>query len=248
MVIKAIILAAGMGTRLKPLTETQPKCLTEVNGKEIMKNAIEILANIGVKETIVVIGYLGDKVKESIKTYYGDMLVSYVKNDIYDRTNTSYSLKIALESAKLFDKLLILEGDVFFEADLVYSLMNQSHSNVTLVQKYNSNLDGSFVELDQNNNVIDWVHKKNRTEDYIVETKYKTVNIHYFSKEFVNDYLVPTIVSFTDKDSGKSPMEDIMRDIVTKNKDLVYALDTGIFKWFEIDDQNDLQIAEQIFR
>ena len=84
--MKAIILVAGMGTRLKPLTNEIPKCLTEVNGKPILINMIENLEKRGIEETILLIGYLGEKIKEKIDNIFGNMKITYVENKIYDKT------------------------------------------------------------------------------------------------------------------------------------------------------------------
>ena len=117
--MKAIILVAGRGTRLKPLTDTIPKCLTEVNGKPILFNALEHLEKNKIEETILVVGYLRDKIEERIGNFFGNMKITYVKNDIYDKTNTSYSLWLALKDLLIDDSLLVLEGDVFFEEELL---------------------------------------------------------------------------------------------------------------------------------
>lgn len=170
--MKAVILVAGMGTRLKPLTNNVPKCLTEVNGKSILVNMLENLAKNNIEESILVIGYLGNKIKERIGDMFGSMKIKYVENDIYDKTNTSYSLYLALKNMDISDSILILEGDVFFEEKLLTEFLSQNFENSAIVQKYNPSLDGSFVAI-SNNLITDWVHKKVRPQNFVVEDKFK---------------------------------------------------------------------------
>lgn len=244
---KAIILVAGMGTRLKPRTLTTHKCLTKVNGTPIIFNALSNLSDIGVSETVLVIGYLGGEIKNEIGSRFGNMAISYVENEIYSDTNTSYSLKLGLEEICDYDELYVLEGDVFFEIDLLKRLVHDKHADSTLLEPYNSSLDGTFVSLGDDGYVVDWTHKSMREADYILDDKFKTINIHKFSKGFVDSILEKEVSSYVDKTNGKAPMENIMRSIVREYDNSIYGLLSDGFKWFEIDDENDLQIAEKMF-
>ena len=188
-----------------------------------------------------------DQIKERIGNLFGNMKINYIDNDIYDKTNSSFSLWLGVKNLNYKDALLILEGDVFFERDLLIKFIEEGFSNSTIVQKYNPHLDGSFVEL-SSDMVIDWVHKSVRPEKYIIEDKFKTVNIHKFDINFVEDLLKPTLKEHADKKRGESPMEYVMQEIITKKEGQVHAFEVGTLKWFEIDDVKDLKIAEGIFQ
>ncbi len=241
--MRAIILAAGLGTRLKPFTDKQPKCLTEVNGKPILVNMLENLEKAGIKNTDIVIGYLGDTIKNKIGKRFSSININYIENPIYDKTNSSYSLWLAVKN--LNEDILFLEGDVFFEEAILKELMSNPNDS-TIVEKYNPELDGSFVEI-KNNLVSDWIHKSRRKEDFTKEDKFKTVNIHKFSKNFLNTYLLPILAKHTEEKKGVEPIEYIMEDIV-KNHAKIEAIEVGNKKWVEIDDANDLKIAETTFK
>ena len=241
---KAVILVAGMGTRLSPLTNTQPKCLTEVNGKTILLNALEKLEQSGIKETILAIGYLGEKVKEAIGERFGNMKINYVENNIYDKTNNSYSLWLAIKD--LNEGLLILEGDVFFEGKLIESLMAEKQEDVTTVEPYNSQLDGTFVSVGDDALVNSWTHKKDRPEGFTLWDKYKTINVHKFSKSFLENQILPTLKAHVEETGGIEPIEFIFKEIISKGGK-INAYNANMIKWFEIDDLNDLKIAENIF-
>lgn len=241
--MRAVILAAGLGTRLKPLTDKAPKCLTEVNGKPILVNMLENLEKAGIKNTDIVVGYLADAIKDKIGNKFGEMNINYVENQIYDKTNSSYSLWLAVKN--LNEDILILEGDVFFEEAILSDLMRNKNDS-TVVEKYNPELDGSFVEL-KVNRVSDWIHKSRRKENFTKEDKFKTVNIHKFSKSFLNTYLLPTLSNHTEEKGGTEPIEYIMEDMV-KNNAQIEAVQVEEKKWVEIDDTNDLKLAETTFK
>jgi histidinol-phosphate/aromatic aminotransferase/cobyric acid decarboxylase-like protein/choline kinase len=245
--MKSIILVAGMGTRLKPLTNEVPKCLTEVNGKPILINMLENLEKVGVEETILVIGHLGEKIMNQIGNSFGKMKISYVRNDIYDKTSTSYSLWLALKNLAIENYLLVLEGDVFFEQKLLKDFLNYGALNSTIVQKYNPDLDGSFVDIRQGK-VIDWIHKSRREQGFKIEDKFKTVNIHRFNKDFLENFLKPNLQKSINQTNGTDPIEYVMQDIVKEKKAEIYSFEANDLKWFEIDDLNELKIAEDIFK
>ena len=245
---EAIILVAGMGTRLKPLTLENHKCLTRVNGKEIVYNALDILCEYGFKRTTLVVGYLANAVKKAIGNTYKGMEIAYVENRIYDETNTSYSLLLGLDKVSGCDEVYILEGDVFFSKGLFSKLVFNTHENATLLEPYNQNLDGTFVEIEADGFVADWTHKSMRPNDYVLEDKYKTINIHKFQKEFIDNILLPCVKKSCDNNAGREPLENIMREIVRNNNKAIYGVLSENEKWFEIDDLNDLKIAESIFK
>ncbi|HUS49419.1 MAG TPA: hypothetical protein VMZ91_04605, partial [Candidatus Paceibacterota bacterium] len=195
----------------------------------------------------IVVGYLAEQIKQKIGDKFGNMKIKYVENNLYDKTNTSYSLWLALKDLEIEDKLLILEGDVFFEKDLITQFISNESSNSTVVQNYNPNFNGSFVELKENK-VIDWIHKTKRYLGFILEDKFKTVNIHKFNKIFIENYLKPVIKKHVEESQGIEPIEYVMQDIVKNKKGEIHAFEVGNLKWFEIDDLNDLKIAEQIFK
>ena len=242
---KAIILVAGPGTRLRPVTDNTPKCLIKLNDRPILVNALEILEKVGIEEVILVIGYLGEMIKEAIGQNVGKMKINYVENKIFDKTNNSYSLWLSVKD--LDEPLLILEGDVFFEDNLLEEFMQDPREDLTIVEKYNPDLDGTFVDIDSNNLVLSWTHKKNRPKNFKIENKYKTVNIHKVSSKFLIRWLKPTLKKLVDETGGKEPIETMFKDIIEKGGK-INTFHTKGMKWFEIDDIKDLKKAKEIFK
>jgi choline kinase len=241
---KAIILVAGMGTRLKPLTDNIPKCLIEINKKPILVNALEKLALGGTKEVILVVGYLQEKIKAAIGDRFSGMKISYVLNDRYNQTNTSYSLWLAVKD--LMEDILILEGDIFFENRLLEDFLGDKRQNLTAVEKYNPNLDGTFVEIGADQKVFKWIHKKDRPINFQLEDKYKTVNIHKFNSDFVCNILKPELKRQANY-GGKEPIETVFKNILQQGAE-IFAFDVGNRKWFEVDEAEEIKIAEEIFK
>lgn len=244
--MQAIILVAGKGTRLRPLTETVPKCFTEVHHTPILLNALTHLHACQVSKVTLVIGYLGEYIQERVGDRFHDMAIDYVTNPIYNTTNTSYSLWCALQKIDLSETLLVLEGDVFFEKALLHQFLQSSNPTCTIVQAYNPTLDGSFVQLKEGV-VVDWIHKSHRDDHFTLEDKHKTVNIHKFSPLFLQETLLPALEEEVEQQQGATPMEYVMRTIVQRSPS-VHAFEVGSLRWFEIDEVEELKIAEEIFQ
>lgn len=244
----AIILAAGLGSRLMPLTKTDHKCMTKVCGTPIIYNALKNLENQKFDEAIIVVGYLREQLKNQITEFDLNMMITFAENNIYDQTNTIYSLKKGLEKVAEYDELYVIEGDVFFEKAVLDRLIYSDYENATILEPYNEKLDGTFVEVGIDGFVYDWRHKSDQEKGYLLQDKYKTVNLHKFSKRFVENQLIGIIDEVLSDDGMKKPIEKVMKKIVEQKKDIIKGEILNGEKWYEIDDVNDLKIAEKIFK
>ncbi len=245
---QAIILVAGMGTRLRPLTNNTHKCLTEVNGITILENTLNILDELGFTNAVLVVGYLKEKIQSAIGKKYKRINIDYVYNEKYDQTNTSYSLKLGIESVDTKKEVYIFEGDVFFEKKILEKCINIKEKNIAVVEPYNEKLSGTFVGLSADNNyIVEWKHKSMQADDFNIKTKYKTVNIHKWSCEFVHNYMLPQLDINIKEKGGMDPLEYIMDQIVEKNHQLIAPLILKGDRWYEIDDVVDLNYAEKMF-
>jgi len=110
--MQAIILAAGMGRRLKELTKNNTKCMIEVNGVKLIDRLLLQLSHLRLNRVVIVVGYKGKELMEYIGNRYDDKLkIEYVNNDVYDKTNNIYSLALAKKQLQEDDTLLI-ESDL----------------------------------------------------------------------------------------------------------------------------------------
>ena len=177
--IQAIILAAGNGNRLRPLTNNVPKVMIEVCGESIIKRALNNLAELNkIYEVIIVVGYKAEKIKEHIGMYYKGMKITYVLNKDYASTNNIYSLWLAKDQIKT--DIILLEGDIIFEKEMLNPLIDSNLSNLVLVSKYAGNITGTVITMNENTKKINsFIGSKNQEQkkDYFKD-KYKTINIH----------------------------------------------------------------------
>jgi histidinol-phosphate/aromatic aminotransferase/cobyric acid decarboxylase-like protein/choline kinase len=244
--MQAVILAAGMGKRLKELTKGNTKCMLNVNGKTLIERALESLIEVGINSVVIVVGYKADSLIEFIGEEYKGVKVNYVVNDIYDKTNNIYSLYLAKDYLKSDDTLL-LESDLIFDKSVLEDLINNPFPNLVSVAKYESWMDGTVVELNQNFEIKSFISKADFDFNDI-DSYYKTVNIYKFSKEFSEIHYLPFLEAYC-KSAGLNEYYEQVLSVITflDRKHLrALILDKGV-KWYEIDDKQDLHNAETIF-
>jgi len=243
--MQALILAAGMGKRLKELTQDNTKCMVKVNGVRLIDRLLEQLAGLGLKRTVLVTGYEGGKLRKHVGRKWKGMRIDYVDNPIYDKTNNIYSLALAADELVKDDTLLI-ESDLIFEDSIFKKVLRDPHRNVAVVDRYQSWMDGTCVTLDENNLITRFVPKK----DFVyaeIPSYYKTVNVYKFSKEFSKEDYVPFLKAYSKALGDNEYYEQVLRVISLLDKPLMHAMPLSGEKWYEIDDIQDLDIAETMF-
>lgn len=244
--MQAIILAAGMGKRLGELTEDNTKCMVAVNGVRLIDRMLRQLSTLDLKRVVIVVGYKGANLIDYIGNRYDDKLsIEYIQNPIYDKTNNIYSLAMAKQLMQEDDTLL-LESDLIFDESMLGLLVNNPYPNLALVAKYETWMDGTMVCIDEGNNIVNFVPKAAfRYED--VDKYYKTVNIYKFSKEFSKTKYVPFLDAYSKAVGNNEYYENVLRIISFLNSKDLKALPISDEKWYEIDDKQDLDIAEALF-
>lgn len=244
--MQAVILAAGMGRRLKELTSNATKCMVEVNGETMIEKSLRNLDNLGIlKKIIFVVGYEGDKLIEYINTLGIKTPIEYIENDIYYKTNNIYSLYLAKDRL-LEDDTLLLESDLVYEESVLRKIVDNPYPSLVLVSKFESWMDGTCITLDENDNITSFFGKK---EFDFADTKeyYKTVNIYKFSKEFSTVHYVPFLEAYCKALGHNEYYEQVLKVITFLDNPEIKACRLGGEKWYEIDDVQDLDIAETLF-
>ena len=244
--MQAIILAAGMGRRLGDLTKENTKCMVPVNGVRLIDRLLGQLSGLSLRRVIIVVGYKGQELKDYIGHRYDDQLkIEYAENPIYDKTNNIYSLSLVKQQLQEDDTLLI-ESDLIFSDSLFQMIIADPYPNLALVAKYESWMDGTMVRLDADNNIVNFVPKKAfKYED--IDSYYKTVNIYKFSRDFSQQKYVPFLEAYCHALGNNEYYEQVLRVITLLDNAELKALPIGKEKWYEIDDIQDLDIAETIF-
>ncbi len=244
--MQAIILAAGMGRRLGEYTKDNTKCMLPVNGVRLIDRLLTKLCKLELNRVVIVVGYQGQNLIDYIGNRYDSQLkIEYIENPIYDKTNNIYSLALAKDKLQEDDTLLI-ESDLIFDDGMFTLLTENPYPNLALVAKYETWMDGTMVRLDADNNIVNFVPKAafdyNETDSY-----YKTVNIYKFSREFSKTKYVPFLEAYSKAVGNNEYYENVLRIISFLNSHDLKALPITHEKWYEIDDKQDLDIAEALF-
>ena len=242
---KAIILAAGIGSRLVPFTEHTPKCLVTVNDIPILCNTLTHLADTGVEETVIVVGYLKEKIYEQIGKSFNGMKISYIESDRYETTNNIYSLWLAREH--LSEDVLLLDSDVFFERSLLENMFTNGHRNIAAVARHQSWMSGTVVSLDKEGNIQALLETRYQGPQFDYSGVFKTLNVYLLRRDFLNDQFVPRLESFISAGDVNQFYEVIFHAMAYSDQHSMTALMCDNIKWFEIDDENDRLTAEYMF-
>ena len=249
--MQAIILAAGMGKRLRSYTKDATKCMVKVNGKTLIEYMIEALVSNNIERLVVVVGYKGQLLKDFIASKFNTenlhgMRIEYIENPVYDTTNNIYSLYLAGSEMAKADTLL-LESDLIFKPELLTRLLSSPDENLAVVSPFESWMDGTCTLLDGNNcitGILDKVHFNwSDTERY-----YKTVNIYKFSKEFSQQYYLPFLDAYQKAFGKNEYYEQVLKVISFLSSSTLKGLVVSGDDWYEIDDPADLAIAEDRFK
>ncbi|WP_333649892.1 aminotransferase class I/II-fold pyridoxal phosphate-dependent enzyme [Lacrimispora sp.] len=243
--MQAIILAAGMGRRLKKRTENQPKCMVHVNGIPMIERMLKQLDQYQLNRIILVTGHKGKELQAFVSSLSIHTPIVYIDNPVYKTTNNIYSLYLAKECL-LMDDTILLESDLIFEQEVITQIISHPYPNLALVAHFESWMDGTVVLLDEQDNIMKFLTRKDfRFED--IHSYYKTVNIYKFSRDFSATHYVPFLEAYSKALGNNEYYEQVLKVIsLLDDHDLkATRLENGF--WYEIDDEQDLDIAESIF-
>lgn len=234
----ALLLAAGTGSRLFPLTKSSPKCLTLVNDKSILARLVTNLKNQGFKRLVIVTGYEQKCIVNYLGNKSGDISIEYIHSPLYKTTNNIYSLWMARNSIK--EPFVLFESDLVLSSTLLDDMVYPDRMAVAQMQPW---LDGTTVSLDKSNKVTRF--QKGTTKSYS-DIRYKTVNIYSFSL-LSWQAIVNRLNQYIEAGSVNCYYETVFSEMVD-NKSL--SFDSVSFDhepWYEIDNVKDLAKAELLF-
>jgi len=244
--MQAIILAAGMGKRLGVLTKNNTKCMVKVCGITLIERLLNQIIQHKFNQIVIVIGYYGDKLKNLIGNNYKGIPVKYIENSIYQTTNNIYSLYLA-KNYLVNDDTILFESDLICDDTILDNLLDNPYPNLSVVAKFENWMDGTVVTLDDENNILSFIPKKNF--DYEQSDQYfKTVNIYKFSQKFSQTRYVPFLDAYSKSMGNNEYYEDVLRVIAFLETSSLKAMKVKVGeKWYEIDDVQDINIAETLF-
>ena len=234
----ALLLAAGTGSRLQPLTKSAPKCLTEVNEISILERLVVNLKKQGFKRLIVVIGHLGSQIQEFLNSHAADLKIDYVLNPVYATTNNLYSLWLARQ--EITEPFILVESDLVFNDELLEGMLYPDRMAISIMLPW---MNGTTVELDSTNRVTAF-----REGSYTsnTESQYKTVNIYSLSVASWKK-VEKRLSHYVTADKLGDYYEVVFAEMIAEGT-LSF---NGIFfdndLWYEIDTGEDLIEAENLF-
>lgn len=244
--MQAVILAAGLGSRLKKLTENNTKSMVEVNGISLMERMLRILDKKFLSNIIVVTGYKSEFFINYIKSLNINTKLTFINNEIYDKTNNIYSMFLA-KNEMINEDSILLESDLIFDDKMITEILEDNRKNLALVAKYERWMDGTCLKINENEEILDFIPGKDfNFED--ADNYFKTINIYKFSKEFSKNIYFPFLEAYMSANGKNDYYEAVLKTIIDLGKNYIYAkVISDDIKWYEIDDEQDLNIASSIF-
>ena len=239
---QAVLLAAGKGSRLAPLTDDRPKCLVEVAGVSIADNLCHCLDQVGVRELIVVTGYCADVLRRHLGDRRGNLSIRYIDNPDYATTNNIYSLWLAADAIE--GGFQLLESDIFCQPELLASLLTP---DLMAVSRYTESMSGTGVRLGPDGAVTEVVLKADRAVPDQLSSLYKTVNFYSFSGATWSNAYRPQLARWIAEGQTNVFYEAALAELINRGELAFSALDISGQKWAEIDDHDDLAAAEALF-
>ena len=243
--MNAVILAAGRGERLRPITDTAPKCLTLVNGKSILEYELDTLDAAGIQECTIVVGYRGNQIKEQFGPRFKRLRLAYAENPDYGITNNLYSLWLARKHLK--SQTILIEGDLVFSNELMNNLVNAPAADVAVVDEFRTELNGTVVRGD-GPEIQEFILKSEQGPDFDYSRTAKTVNLYKFSKSTMCDYFLPGLDRYVAAHKTNVFYEAVLAEMVADKSLRMDMLFPDGCPWMEIDTLEDLQITEALFR
>jgi len=238
--MKAVILAAGVGSRIRPLTNNTPKPLLKIGEKTILQRMIDSLLKVGIDHMAIVTGYLEDQIKNFVKKTYPNLQITYIRNEIFDKTNTAYSLNLT-KSFVGDDDFIKFDADVVFEDAVLEKLVKDASQTCLCIDK-NIHLEKEEVKvsLDKKGKVLE-VGKKIDLK----KAKGESIGIEKIGKAASKILFEELEKVLADPKNQNEYYDDSYTTLVKKGVPF-YAVDISNLKWVEIDTLEDYKLAGKL--
>lgn len=152
--MKAVILAAGIASRLRPLTDTTPKCLLKIGDRCLLERAFDALIQNGFDEFIVVTGYRQQQIVDFLQTRYPERKVTFIYNDRYESTNNIYSLWLTRPYVD-GEEVLLLDSDIVFDPQIVAKLLGSDKADALALNRHELGAEEIKVIVDEEQKVVE---------------------------------------------------------------------------------------------
>ncbi|MBK3517025.1 phosphocholine cytidylyltransferase family protein [Carboxylicivirga marina] len=234
----ALLLAAGTGSRLYPLTQKAPKCLTLVNNKSILDRLISNFKSQGFKRLVIITGHLKECIMDYLGDKSGDISIEYIHSPLYKTTNNIYSLWMA--RTIINEPFVLFESDLVLNSGLLDEMVYPDRMAIALMQPW---LNGTTVTIDKDNRVTQF--QKGSSDSYS-DIRYKTVNIYSFSLQSWQA-IIKQLNRYILADRVNCYYETVFSEMVDNNSLSFNSVSFDHKPWYEIDTIKDLAKAELLF-
>lgn len=237
--MQAVILAAGVAFRLRPLTNSTPKCLLKLAGKTILERTISNLLFNGINDFVIVTGYLQEQIKYFISSQFPTLNVKYIFNDKYEVTNNIYSLWLT-KSEVGGKEFILLDSDIIYDKKIV-SLLNDSPYQNVLALRSDDHLSEEEIKISLNSDgSIKEIGKDVSFEDAIGES----IGIEKFGDKF-SKKLFQLLDTMILKENQTNIFYEAAFQRLIDSGEKLFTEDVGNLKCIELDTPEDLQKAER---
>ena len=241
MTFKAVYLLAGVGSRLRPLTDKLPKSLIEVNGKAFLARSIESMVSNGIEDFVIVTGYKADLIQSFFKENYPNLNITFINNDVYASTNNSYSLHLAQKAFSGEEGMYLLDGDILFDSKIVSKLKETPDDvNLLATRKSNDLGDEEMKVILKNENDVLSIEKKLD----IARSYGESIGIAKFSPSFVQELFKTLHRRMDILGIVNEFYEASFQELIDKGE-RVSIMNTGDLKCMEVDTLEDLEEAKR---
>jgi len=152
--MKAVILAAGIASRLRPLTDTQPKCLLQIGTRSLLQRTFDALIQNNIHEFIVVTGYRQEQIVDFLENNYSDQHITFIYNKCYRNTNNIFSLWLTRPYTEK-ENILLLDSDILFDSQIIARLLQDDRPNVLALNNHHLGEEEIKVITDQDKCVLE---------------------------------------------------------------------------------------------
>jgi len=238
--MKAVILAAGVASRLRPLTNHTPKCLLKVSSKNILELTIENLLDNKISEIIIVTGYLENKIRDFIDLRFPELNITIIYNEFYNSTNNIYSLWLA-KNALNGEDMLLMDSDIVFNSQIIKKLCSSGKKNCLALKRHDLSDEEIKVKIDKKGRVLE-IGK----EVKISEAAGESVGIELFGRE-----VIPALFNIIDRKVNVEKnvnqfYEAAFQELITSSHE-IYIVDISEYFSMEIDTAEDLRLAGELY-
>jgi len=239
--MKAVILAAGVASRLRPLTNHTPKCLLEIGPKKILELAIENLVANKIFEIVIVTGYFENQIRDFVNLRFPELNITYYYNELYESTNNIYSLWLARHSFHE-DDMLLMDSDIVFDKQIIAKLCSSGFKSCLALKRHDVLDEEIKVRTDHNGRVLEISKEVNQSE-----AAGESVGIELFKNDFLRELFNVIDRKVNIEKNVNQFYEAAFQELINNNHS-IYIVDITEYFCTEIDTVEDLKFAGEIYK